>query len=122
MITLLTVAVLWTAPSITAPESGYAGDLVATWVHEDVQRHISISLDADGRCSVVARHQSGGSAHRVACGYWVHGSTVYLRARSELSGVRPILEAGHVRETDELRVRGGDELVFRRRPMQERNE
>jgi hypothetical protein len=36
--------------------------------------------------------------------------------------VRPILEAGHVRETDELRVRGGDELVFRRRPMQERSE
>lgn len=122
MIAILTIAVLSAAPAITAPESGVAGELVATWVHEDARRHIAINLDADGQCSLVTRDKSTGGAKRVACGYWVHGSTVYLRAKIEEPGERPILEAGHVRETDELRVRGGEELTFIRRPLSERSE
>ena len=121
MLSALIAVVLSTGPNVTAPESGFGGELVATWVHEDKSQSISISLDADGHCSVVARDMASGVSRRSLCGYWVLGSRVYLRAEVP-AGPRPVLEAVYLRESGELIVDGEPKLLFARQPLNQRSE
>lgn len=116
MFPILIAAVLSTGPNIAAPDSGFAGDLVATWAHEDGPRSISINLDADGHCSVATRDASTGIAHETLCGYWILGSKVFLRARAD-GRPRPVLQAEYERASDELIVDGKPPLVFIREPI-----
>ena len=118
MIAILIAAFLSSTPSITSPESGIAGDLVATWTHANSDGLTSISLDADGRCSIAGEAKSGRS-YRSGCGYWIRGSSVFLRLQTDKPGLRPELEATYDRSTDLLTV-GGD--VFSRSPLSKRRE
>ena len=118
MVAILLAAVLSSAPTITSPESGFGPDVVATWTHSNSDGRTLISLDADGHCAIVGQPKQGGT-HRTMCGYWVRGSSVYLRLRLDAPGPRPELEATYNRDTDQLTI-GSD--VFSRSPLDERHE
>jgi hypothetical protein len=119
MFAILFAAVLSSTPSITSPESGFAGDLVATWSHANAEGRTLISLDADGRCSITGQRNADEATFRSTCGYWIRGSSVFLRLRTDAPGPRPELVATYDRDTDQLTI-GND--VFSRSPLDERHE
>lgn len=121
MLPALIAVVLSSGPNVTAPESGVGGELIATWVHEEKSQSISISLDADGHCSVVAHDELLDVTRKSLCGYWIVGSRIYLRAKVP-SGTRPVLEAEFDRDTNQLIVDGEPKLVFDRQPIDQRRE
>ena len=120
MITILTALAISTTPSVTSPESGFAGDTVATWVHDDATGRTSINLDGDGRCMIDGLSKSG-AHYQSSCGYWIRGRSVFLRLRP-MHGPRPELEATYDPESDELHFGAEPSDVFTRRPLDERTE
>ena len=123
MIVILVAAFLSGTPAITAPESGFAGDLVATWAYEDSKAHIAISLDADGGCSVVRRSRSSGELQRRMCAYCVVGSTVHLRMKNpEGRGPRFEIALAYDQKADELISPGDASMRFARASLTERSE
>ena len=123
MITFLVAALLSSAPAITAPESGFAGDLVATWVYEDANAHVAISLDADGGCSGAGRSKSNGKLHRLACAYWTVGSTIHLRFKNpEGHGPRLEIALMYDPKSDELSAPGEAPTRFARASLSARSE
>jgi hypothetical protein len=74
MITWIVLAAL----SATSP-----GDVVATWVHEDSDARIAITLDADGGCMIESTRTFNGATYKEICGYTVTGSTVAIRTKGD---------------------------------------
>jgi hypothetical protein len=106
----------------TAPESGFAGDLVATWSYADAERDLAVSVDANGLCAVSGRAKAAGRAFRLECGYWLVGSRLHLRIERDPSGARPVLELEYIREGDQLVIPGETPIVLTRQPLDHREE
>jgi hypothetical protein len=108
--------------SIVGPDSGFAGDPVATWGYANRDGTLSVSVDMNGRCAIGGQSRSTGQAFRVECGYWVVGSNVHLRLRHPSLKSRPVLVLEHRRELDELVVPGDTPLILSRQPLNHRSE
>ena len=63
-----------------------AGDIVATWVHEDADARVAIRLDADGGCLIESMRRWNGATYKELCGYAVTGSTVQVRTKGDAKG------------------------------------
>lgn len=123
MITLLIAALVSSAPAITAPESGFGGELVATWTHEDAKAHTAISLDADGGCSVISRNKRSGKVHNLMCAYWTVGSTIHLRFKNpQARGPRAEIALSYDAKADELIATGDATARFGRASLTARDE
>ena len=111
------VAFLSGTPNISSPESGFAGDPVATWAHEAPDLYLSISLDTDGRCEIVARSNPAAPRSRVLCTYWIHGSRVSFRVPDESPERRHLpTEVEYIPQLDALVIGGDERRALKRQP------
>jgi hypothetical protein len=110
------------AVNITGPDSGFAGDPVATWSYADAEKHVAISVDVNGRCAVAGRLNQTGQSSRLECGYWLVGSRLHLRFKHPTLRERPVIVLEHHRELDQLILPGDAPITFIRQSMEHRNE
>ncbi len=76
MITWIAAAVLSGAPVATE-------DVAATWVYDDANSRIQLTLTPDGHCTIETRRRFNGTTSRTACDYKLSGSTVRVTAPGE---------------------------------------
>ena len=119
---LLEAIVIAVSASITGPDSGFAGDTVATWSYSDSEKRVSISVDMNGRCAVAGRLIASGRSSRLECGYWLVGSRLHLRFKHPRMSDRPVIVLEHVRELDQLVAPGDHPMTFDREPIDHRDE
>ena len=119
MINSIMLASILATANITSPDSGFAGELVATWAYVDSESNFSITLDADGRCAISSFTKQSGSTKRVTCTYWVHGSRVGLRlTRWESTDKLVPVMLDYIPQSDTLIVDGKIQRVLTRRPVE----
>jgi len=119
---LLGTLLVAVSASITGPDSGFAFDPVATWSYSEQGSDYSISVDANGRCTIAAYARETGHSAQLACGYWMLGSRMYLRIKHPTMNGRPVVELEYLRGLDQLVLPGDRPLIFDREPLDYRNE